>query len=422
MKKKKQRISDLFYDNRFLFVFSVVLAVVFWLIVVISLGVEVENTVDKIPVQIDYSKIESDFGLKPYGETSFTVDVTIRGKKYVVESDDVYDDIRVEAITGYVNAPGQSTLRLKVEPKSENYDYDIINCTATEVSVYFDYPGEKEFVVEPEIEFDGEPVAEGYHVGDFIFPESDTVRVTGPKSEIDKIDRVIARADVEGKLNKNVTVDAELFAVPTGNEALRYISFGSQSNEMKITVPVSKIGVMNLSCGFVNKPSAYIENPPLKVTVSPASAKLAVPEKKLEGMTSFEIMSIDYSQLRNGINVFTVTSENVTGADVVDDVKEFTVTVDVRGMSSKTFAAPETVSFVNVPTGVEAELSAFDFTEITVIGPAESLRALNSENLVLTADLSGVSAETDGEVTVPVSLSDDDCWTYGSLTAKVKLQ
>ena len=44
MKKKKQRISDLFYDNRFLFVFSVVLAVVFWLIVVISLGVEVENT------------------------------------------------------------------------------------------------------------------------------------------------------------------------------------------------------------------------------------------------------------------------------------------------------------------------------------------------------------------------------------------
>ena len=94
MKKKKQRISDLFYDNRFLFVFSVVLAVVFWLIVVISLGVEVENTVDKIPVQIDYSKIESDFGLKPYGETSFTVDVTIRGKKYVVESDDVYDDIR----------------------------------------------------------------------------------------------------------------------------------------------------------------------------------------------------------------------------------------------------------------------------------------------------------------------------------------
>lgn len=422
MNKKKQRISDLFYDNRFLFVFSVVLAVVFWLFVVVSMGVEVENTVEKIPVQIDYSKIESDFGLKPYGETSFTVDVTIKGKKYIVESDDVYDDIRVEAITGYVNAPGQSTLRLKVEPKSENYDYDIINCTATEVSVYFDYPGELELAVEPEFKFDGEPAAEGYYVGDYIFPESDTVKVTGPKSEIDKIDKVIARANVEGKLNKNVTVDAELYAVPTGNEALRYVSFGSQSNEMKITVPVSKIEVLNLGCGFVNKPSEYIENPPLTVTVSPSSAKLAVPEKKLEGMTVFDITSIDYSQLRNGINVFTVKAEDVTGAVVVDDIEEFTVTVEVHGMSSKTVAAPDTVSFVNVPSDVEAELLKLEFTEITVIGPAESLKALSRENLVLTADLSGVSSETEGEVTVPVSLVDDDCWVYGSLNAKVTLK
>ena len=124
--KKKQRISDLFYNNRFLLIFSIVVAVVFWLVVVVELGVEVENTVRNVPVQVDYANVEENLGLKPFGETSFTVDVTVMGKKYIVESGDMLDDLVVKANTSYVNSAGTSTLKLEISSKSTNPAYRII--------------------------------------------------------------------------------------------------------------------------------------------------------------------------------------------------------------------------------------------------------------------------------------------------------
>ncbi|MEE1011246.1 MAG: hypothetical protein U0L11_04335, partial [Acutalibacteraceae bacterium] len=107
--KKKQRFSDLFYNNRFLMVFSVVAAIFFWLVVVVEFGVEVEKEIKNIPVTIDYERIESDFGLEPFGEKNYFVDVKVSGKKYIVDSDDISKEITVKANTGYVNAADNYT-------------------------------------------------------------------------------------------------------------------------------------------------------------------------------------------------------------------------------------------------------------------------------------------------------------------------
>ena len=113
-KKEKLKISDLFYDNRFLLVFSLLTAVVIWLVVAVVLAPEKTVTVKNVPVTIDYAKIEQSFGLKPFGETQFTVDITITGKRYIVESDKIADDLVVTANTGYVNSVGTYTLHIDV--------------------------------------------------------------------------------------------------------------------------------------------------------------------------------------------------------------------------------------------------------------------------------------------------------------------
>ena len=62
-KKEKLKISDLFYDNRFLLVFSLLAAVVIWLVVAVVLAPEKTVTVKNVPVTIDYAKIEQSLSL-----------------------------------------------------------------------------------------------------------------------------------------------------------------------------------------------------------------------------------------------------------------------------------------------------------------------------------------------------------------------
>lgn len=417
--KKKYKISDIFYNNRFLLVFSVLIAVIFWLVVVVELGVEVENTVRNVPVQIDYASVEENLGLKPFGEKTFTVDVTVKGKKYIVESSDMIDDLVVKANTSYVNSAGNSTMKLEISSKNANPAYDVIRYSADEVSVYFDYPGDKEFVVVPELEFEGDAVAEGYYIGELIFPESDTVRVTGPETEVNKITGIVARAKVEGGLKQNKTVDAELVAVTETNEILRNITFNRKNGSIRITLPVYKVVDLPLSCEFSNKPSDYVDSYPFTVSISPSTAEIGIPEQKLEGLTEFEILTIDFSEIKEGINVFAVPVSAVTGGVIVSQVEEFKVTVNVHGMTSTKIGAPENISFVNEPSGSKAELVKLDFSEMTVIGPFESLETMTVDNVTVTADLSGVSSDTKGNVTVPVMIKDDDCWSYGEYTATV---
>ncbi len=418
--KKKQRISDLFYDNRFLMVFSVIVAVAFWLVVVVEFGVEVEKEIKGISVTVDYDRIENDLGLKPFGQKNFTVDVTVSGKKYIVDADDIADEIIVKANTSYVNTAGNNTLKLSVT--SDNSLYEIVGFSPDdEITVYFDYPGEKEVVVEPEIIFDDDPVAEGYYMGEYIFPESNTVRVTGPESEINKISKVVARATVDGNLHESKTVEAELTAVTENGDTIPYVTFNRQSNVIRLTLPVYKLAKLPVSCNFVNRPSDYVDDSklPFVYTVSPSAVEAGVPAKKLESMEALEIINIDFSQLKEGVNTFKVKASDITNAVVVDGTDEFTVTVTVTGMSSKTLKAKQEVIFINAPEGVDYELVKLDFSELVFIGPAESLKALASDNVVLSIDLSDVVGDESGEVSVPVTITDDDCWLSGTYTATV---
>lgn len=423
--KKKQKISDLFYDNRFLFVFSLIVAVGFWLVASVEFSTEISKTLSDIPVQIDYGSIEENFGLEAFGNTKFSVDVTVSGKKYVVDADDIKDDIVVKASTS-VSTPGTQKLKLEVSSKSERPAYDIVgifenSVPVNEIEVYFDYPKTKEFPVEPDITLGDNSIGEGYYLGEYIFREANKVSVFGPESQVNSIDKVVASAVVDGVLTENTTVDAVLSAVTRNGSSLNYTKFERQSDYIQITLPVYKVATLPVECGFVNIPTDYINNFPFEVTVEPAEAKFGIPEKKLEGMNVLEIRTVDFSELHSGINPFTVYPSDIPGVVLLDGTESFEVTVDMGDFSSKTVEAPSNVTFNNVPNGASPELLNLDFTHITLYGPQKSLDNIDKENIVLVADLKEIEENEKGEVTVPVTFSTSDCWSYGSYFATIEI-
>lgn len=422
MKNKKFNTNKLFNSNSFLMVFSAILAIVIWLIIAVEFSPEVTATVKQVPVSIDYSAISKNLGLEPFGETNFTVDVTVKGKKITVESDEMYNDLKVIASTNYVNSVGSYKLHLTAEGTKLRSDYEIVSLSDENVDVFFDYPKTEEFVVVPEIDHKGALVPEGYVTADILFPGTNVVKATGPESEINRIERIVAYVSVENQLKQNTTLEATLLADTNDGQGLKFVTFDKQNDTIHMTVPVYKKAELPVSVGFINKPSDYVGNIPFKVTISPEKAVFGVPESKLENMTSFEISSIDFTKLNNSQNEFTVSAEELTGGIVADGTKEFTVKVDLSDMGKKTFEIPADISIVNGSSEMDVSISELSFTKITIVGPKEYLENLTADKIVLNADLVDVKAGETGTFTVPVTYAGSSSWLFGDYSAKVIIE
>lgn len=413
MKKNNRRISDLFYNNRFLLVFSIVAAVAIWLVVAVEFGEDIEYTVKGVKVTLS----ENHGGLSAFGDTDFTVDVTIRGKKYIVESDETAESIIVNANTGHVNSVGEKTIDLEVSSSEARPLYEFVDLSQETIEVNFDYPKEKEFKIETDITFENSPVADGYHMADFIVSNAYTVEVSGPETEVNKIEKVVARATLEGNLRQSETFTAELVAVTKDGSTLEFVTLNIKS--VQVTAPVYKIMTLPLTCDFSNIPMEYLEKLP-DYSISPATVKVGIPDDQAQGKENVVLSTkIDFSSLQTGQNTFTIsaTSDEITGGILLDEIENFVVTVDVKDMSTKSIEPPSEITPSNVPDNLEVTLSQLNFTEVIVIGPQEELDTLTADDLIFTADFSGLDDNSSDVVTVPVKISGDKCWAFGEYTA-----
>lgn len=413
MKKSNRRISDLFYNNRFLLVFSIVCAVLIWLVVAVEFGEEIETSFERtVSAQPTASRLE------PFGEKEFNIRVVVRGKKYIVDSKETRDNIKIVLDTGNVkNAGKESVLTVAVTSK----DVDIVDWYPKTVSVFYDTKADKDLPIEKEEYLLGELAEVGYKVLEPELVNEYSVNITGPASEIREINRVVAKASPKGDLRETQTLNAELVFMRADGGEIVYSEPNIKSVQLRL--PVYKIEDLVPLCSFSNPPVAYIDNPPFEYVISPKRVTVGVTEEQFRERDSFELSEkIDYSELHEGVNNLKLSADSSEvyyweEKSFNEPVKEFTVTVNVQGMSRKTIDVPESVN-VNIPDNIPIELAGIGFSEIVIIGPAEELAALNSDNLVFTADFSGIDTSEKGKtITVPLKLFNEKCWIYGTYNA-----
>lgn len=150
MNKIANVIHKLFYDNKVLMVFSFVVAVIIWLLVVISFS-PVDTTVIKdVPVTLDLANsVPAQFDLEIFGQSEFFVDVEVSGKRYILSSVADKNSIKVVAQTAYVDSAGKHTLSLKASKVKETDEFEIVGLSDEFIEVFFDVYMEQDFNVEP---------------------------------------------------------------------------------------------------------------------------------------------------------------------------------------------------------------------------------------------------------------------------------
>ena len=429
MKKNKLSLRRLFSNTKFLIIFSIVVAFIFWIVVALQYAPIVENTIEDVPVKIDLeNSVPDKMGLQIFGQKDFTVDITVSGNRYIVGGDLIKaEDFEVIAQTAYVNSAGNHMLQLKVTPKDPESSYEIVGLSTDIIEVFFDKFDEKDIPVEPRIVTELSKLTDSEYLfnEDELIVNTKTVHISGAKSEIDKIEKGFIDIKIENKLRETLSEDAEITLFSSTGDDVKFVTVnGAQTLKVPVTLPVYKIETLPTSVLYKNAPSDYVTNP-LKASVQPSSVKVAVLQNGSEAEDTVFVGTVDFNVLSPSKNTFSFDSDRIENVKVLDGTKKFDVKVDFTGLSVYQYDIdPTNVFFNNKQDNVEAAADVSATGKITVVGKPEDMEKILGEDIIGTVDYD-LSKIKGGSAVLPMTVSvknSNSCWAAGEYKVKVNIK
>ncbi len=432
-KKKLGFINKVFYNNKYLFAFSIILAIIIWVSVVMEFSPETTYVISDVPVRVSTSETSAGIaGLKPFGTEDLKVDVTISGPRYSIRTTDVSpDNFKVEAIISNVTSVGYHTLQLKASIVDKSATYTIKGVSKDSINVYFDnYTREK---VLP-LELKGVPqtnlAVEGTYCEGAVLSQN-TITVSGATYQINELgDKIYATFDsskLSFPLKETANFDVDILLQDENGNKLQFVNI---VDNVKITgtIPVLEIKNLDTSVSFKNVPKTSGISMPSNIsyTISPSSVDVAAAKDVLGSMNMLDVGVIDFREVAAGTNIFTFKVEDITSAKVVEDIEEFTVTVNASNVSSAVMSIPiKNAEITNVPSGYKASLveKVYSIENVTFVGPLSTIENLDADDIKVTVDLNGISEVSEGNhnVNAIISINQNGVWAYGKYNVSVKL-
>ena len=421
-KKSKISLSNIVRDNRFVALFSLLLAFALWTWIAMEKSPEVQTVITDVPVQINLEDtIPKQLGLEIFGESEFKVDVTVRGKKYIVSSLDS-NDIQVVANTNRVDSAGLWTLQLKVTPNDDSDDFSISSASSTYVEVYFDTYKEIEVALEGVVDTKLDSyVPSDCLAGDIVLSKN-TVLLSGPATEINRVSGVSAIAVVDTVLEKTTTFDTKLVIKTTDGTELEYTKINTEDGNITMAIPVLKVVTLPTTIEFKNAPSYFISNP-LRYSIYPSSVKVAIPVDAIETTKEFVVDTIDFADITNSYNTIYVNTDTIASYKIMDEsIKSFRININASELSLKTISIPfSSIKIKNNRDDFIVNLNTNKDVAVTLVGPKSDIDTITAEFLSIEVDTTGQTIVADTKTlqgNVVVS-NDYNCWAIGKYDIKV---
>lgn len=414
---------NLFYNNRYLAVFSFLAAFVIWIVVVMEFSPETTYKIQDVPVVIDVKNTTAErLDLQPFTEKEYTVDVTVEGKRYSVTQKDISpEDITVTANLNYVDSVGAHSLQLVATKNNQYADYEIVALSSEQIEVYFDAYKEIQIDLKTE-EIPEDIIPDGYYAEDPVL-SSNTVTVCGASTQINRIDKdnIYAKVSDEDKddtkkLEKTTYFDAVIELVDNYGNKVNYVQLKDQS-PVVITVPVLKKAEFATAVEFSNTPENYrdfIES----IKISPETLNIGAAEDVIASLENVSVGTIDFTKVKPGRNVFVFKKDDFsTNLKVFDELEEVTVTVDIFDAYKKLVSVDKSnVSFTNVPKNCIVSLvDSYSLIEnVSVFGAKDAVASLDSDSVYAVVDLADYKGKTGRDsVVAKISVRSANCWVYG---------
>ncbi|MBE6792177.1 MAG: hypothetical protein E7534_01580 [Ruminococcaceae bacterium] len=402
--KRRFSLNAFMHNRTASLIFSIVVAVVIWGAVVFGSPTLQERQI-RVPVTVDLTgSYAESIGLCLVGDNEFSVQVQVSGR-WTVISKLTEEDLRVRAEVSTINNAGKQTLTLRASRNSAEDDYEIDSILPDTISVVCDYWDTTEFSVVTNL--NGTKTTDANMLGTpfldtDMFPNG-KVKISGPRSVLSKVASVQARITNPQTIEQTSVFDAELMALDADGKELdmsqcEFVDLSSLN--IKVTVPVEAVRVIDFHCTVLNTPAGLAELGDKLITISPPSITVVGPLANVETFVDSvkNLTTIDFDKLKAD-NLTQVFSLNLPASvRVLDGTSEVSVSINVEDFSSKEFELPigstlKNTKLLNVPAGMQAQALSTT-VKFTVIGKTSYLNRLEPKDF--TAELTLPDGATAG--------------------------
>lgn len=421
--KSKFSLRRLVYNDKYLIIFSIVLAVVVWIGASLNIGTDESKTIRvNVPIELG-DEVAEQLGMQYYSlQDTIELSISVSGPKYVIGQVEA-DDLAVKFDTSSINRTGQQTIPVLVTNKSKSLDFDISSVYPSSIEGYFDVNESR--VVEVSLSYDEGAVGEGYVFGTPVLSE-DKIIVSGPKTYVDRVEKASVRLNFgsDKVLTEPYNEDCKINIEGSGVET-SYLTVTSRAdtqtpiNTISVTLPVLKKTTLPVKVNIDDIPKG-ISSKDYSISYSVNKINAGVLDS---ADISYAVLgNISFNQLSVGTNVFEFDTSKIQGVTVLDDkLSVIKVTIKISSDYSEKFVSVDknAIMVEGVPKGYKAVVKSISSNNIAVVS-SKNVTSIRPSEIDMKCD---VSEQNENNIyDVVMNLNDDNnSWIHGHYTAVIEL-
>lgn len=423
MKSKKINLNRLFYSNKFILVFSLILAFFAWIAISISSnGPETTSNITNIPLKIELSQAAKDEGLEVYypnGEK--TASVNIKGNSLAL-SKIKSNDITItapQADTIVESGTYDLALVAKGTSNTTGYTIDQDSLSIKSVRVLVDVKTSANFEVKSNINYSVDP--EYFASGATFNPGN--ISINGPENIVSKI----ANLQVDYNISKPLVASKSFFApisiydtngnaITDAEKSLLNIS----NTDTKVDMQVLKKATLPIKATFLNQPGNFDYNS--MVSLEDNNIDIACDEAGLKDMQFISLDPIDFSDVNENNLEFNQKVNLPENCKNLSNQYNIKVTLNLNNIASKVINITD-FNIKNVPENTAANVVTKDLN-VTIVGPKDKIDQINAQDISAQVDLAS-NSDFRGNLETPIDLkinNFDDFWINGSYKVNISVK
>ena len=416
MKKKKFSLNKLFQNNKFLIVLALVISSITWVYMSMGTTNDTSVTISNIPIQIELPDQLVNNGLQVFSDTEQTATVTVTGSRAVLGSIST-KDITVTAATNGIDSAGTYQISLSAVKTNPSANFQIISTvTPSNVNVIVDYLRETSFPIQENVVY---KVADGYYASTSL--ASKNITISGPQTEIAKIAKVSASAELDGTLDDSTSTTANIILYDKSGNKISTDLLKMEFDTVEASISVLPEKTVKVVPEFVNKPDG-LDLSDNMLSVEPSKILLAGPKNVLDSTDSVKLESIDFATLSNKRYEYDAQGINIpTDCKNISNSTAAKLILDLSDLSKKTFTV-DSFKVSGLSSKYKADVTQTNMS-VTVIGSEKELKDLKSSDIECVINSSDQSG-TVGSVQMPVTFKlkgTSTCWVSGSYKANITI-
>ena len=374
---------NLLLDRRIRRLLSLLGAVIACMAVTSGVQPGTTTTIYNVPVDFTYdSAAYTSRGLSIVNAEEKTVNLKLSGDGYTIGSLSANDFV-VYPDWSSVRDSGEKSLRLQVRSQSTLLTGVSVSIDGDNtVDVVFDVVEEKTLPIQVTTNY--LKIADGYILyGTDISKE--TVTLSGPSTELSKVETCTAEVTHKGELTDSVTLDTALrFYTKSGSE-VKFEYTNLEESSVEVTLEVYKMATLPVSVSFINAPRNF-DPSVLVYSLSKQTLNVAGPESQIEKLSTLSVGTIDLSTFALN-KVYELPIELPGNIRLLDNISSITVSFDSSKLETKTMNLPAScVQVVNLPSTYTLTVLTERLMNVTLSGPPGLLDTLVPEQVVIEID------------------------------------